>query len=689
MITMKKRKFRVDILTIFSTLLLLTCFTIIVYSYVKNTKAIIQIANHLILRTHTSIAEKLNDYLYPTSLIEVSKAALGDEIIKVSELSELDGIVHMMLNANPQLRNMYVADTQGNIYIENRVPLNPAEYAIIPFIKAQDVPLNTAFISQIIIHDNNKAKLTTQFQGADGKNIKTIKNKSINFDPRSRPWYVGALKNTENYWIGIYSFIGTQQEGITVSSPIKVGKKIVGVMGVDMDIDAVTRFLNAINIGHHSIVFISNAAGKIIAYEGEVISKHEVPDISRISNPIIKAAYFHFKSTQEKNFTFKEDGVDYLAIFTPYAFGTKDTWQIATIAPMNDFIGISRITNYQNVIFSVAMLLLGLLFVLFSSNSISHPIVYLANKTKDIQRLKFEDVIKIKTHIYEVQVLADALNATKRALLSFSKYVPKILVAQLIKSGTIAQLGGERKTITVTFSDIVNFTALSESLPPEIVMLHLSEYLNIVTETIHQFNGNVDKYIGDSVMSFWGAPLEDNYHEQNACYAMLAIRHALSIKNKEWQTSGKPVFLTRIGINTGEAVVGNMGSSDRLNYTVIGDVVNLAARLEGLNKIYGTEIMVTQKIFDLCQRQFLFRPIDIVKIRGKQLMIPIYELMGAIVGPDYLLVTDDQKALANLSRAAYDAYHHQEIDQAIELFKEILKQFPDDGMAKYYLSHVE
>src|SRR5262249_23515961 len=153
-----------------------------------------------------------------------------------------------------------------------------------------------------------------------------------------------------------------------------------------------------------------------------------------------------------------------------------------------------------------------------------------------------------------------------------------------------ARISGQRRELTILFSDIKDFTSISEALRPAEIAAQLSEYLNSVTEAIVEESGTVDKYIGDAVMAFWGAPLELKNHAAAACRAALRAQKRIKELNASWAAEGRPAFCTRIGINTGEVIVGNMGSEQRLNYTVIGDPVNLASRLEGINKNYGTRI---------------------------------------------------------------------------------------------------
>ena len=263
------------------------------------------------------------------------------------------------------------------------------------------------------------------------------------------------------------------------------------------------------------------------------------------------------------------------------------------------------------------------------------------------------------------------------------------MLEKLLHAGTIASVGGERKDISVLFSDIRNFTSVSENVAPEKLMMHVSEYLSVVTNIIHQCSGNVDKFIGDSVMAFWGAPLEDDQHIQHACLAALLCHREICILNEKWRSIDKPVFYTRFGVNTGMAVVGNMGSFDRLNYTAIGDEVNLTARLEQANKVYGTQIIVSEAVYQACHENLLFRPIDIFVAKGRTHATAIYELVAMKTGREDLLATAGQLELCKLTIAAFAAFQGGKMDIAFKLYKEILAKFPEDPVASYYLNRIQ
>jgi adenylate cyclase len=278
--------------------------------------------------------------------------------------------------------------------------------------------------------------------------------------------------------------------------------------------------------------------------------------------------------------------------------------------------------------------------------------------------------------------MRDAISSMQNGLHAFRRYVPAELVRQLISTGEGAQLGGYKKELTVFFSDISGFTSIAELMSPENLMLHLSEYFDELTRILSHHGATVDKYIGDAIMAFWGAPVHDDAHAIRACEASLACQEKLCELNRKWIEQGKSAFFTRIGISTGDTVVGNVGSTERMNYTVMGDNVNMASRLEGANKLYSTRIIVSRRTYEAGSEKFLFRPLGLIAVKGRSEEQEIYELVG-------------RKTEGKTSRAAelceeftrgLNAYLSQSWDEACAIFTVLSAKFPDDLPTLFYLS---
>jgi adenylate cyclase len=263
---------------------------------------------------------------------------------------------------------------------------------------------------------------------------------------------------------------------------------------------------------------------------------------------------------------------------------------------------------------------------------------------------------------------------------AFQYYLTASVVEEMLKNPDKLKLGGEKKDLTVLFSDIRGFTSISEQMTPEGLVKFLNEYLTAMTDVVFKHDGLLDKYIGDAVMAVWGAPLDQPDHARRACLTALDMLDELHCLQKKWSAEGLPALNIGIGINAGPMVVGNMGSNRRFNYTVMGDSVNTGSRLEGLNKTYGTNIIASEMTFEKVREEFLGRELDLVRVKGKDRPVKIYELLSPVK-----TASPDQQALAGSFRDALAEYRKRNWAQARQAFQAVLTQFPQDGPAKLYL----
>jgi adenylate cyclase len=242
------------------------------------------------------------------------------------------------------------------------------------------------------------------------------------------------------------------------------------------------------------------------------------------------------------------------------------------------------------------------------------------------------------------------------------------------------KLGGEKKELTVLFSDVAGFTTISEKLDPEQLVELLNEYLSAMTDIILQHRGNVNKYLGDGIMAIFGAPRGDPAHGTQACLAALACQETLDRLRTEWRARGLPDVSARIGINSGPLIVGNMGSPTRMEYTVMGDTVNLASRLEGAGKYYDARILIGPRTRELTIADVESREVDLLRVKGKHVPVVVYELMGR-KGE----LPPVRQAVLKPYCNGLIAYKQRAFDRAERLFAEALALDPQDGPSKIYL----
>jgi adenylate cyclase len=253
------------------------------------------------------------------------------------------------------------------------------------------------------------------------------------------------------------------------------------------------------------------------------------------------------------------------------------------------------------------------------------------------------------------------------------------LVAHLLKNPELIKPGGHRQRVTVFFADIAGFTTIAEQFPPEETALMLHDVLNAVSEEVIRHHGVIDKYIGDCVMAFWGAPLESSTAGADACRAALASQEALKQVNKGFAARGLGAISLRVGLHTGDAIVGNLGSDRLFDYTVVGDTVNLASRLESANKYFSTRIMISEYTLHSAGEGFAVRELGLIAVKGKQQPVRIYELLGVReTAPPELL-----QWAAEYARAM-ELFYGKHWQAAHGLFEEFLQENPHDGPTALY-----
>jgi len=270
---------------------------------------------------------------------------------------------------------------------------------------------------------------------------------------------------------------------------------------------------------------------------------------------------------------------------------------------------------------------------------------------------------------------------------AFSKYVPSDVVDDLVADPTKLKLGGEKRTVSILFSDVAGFTSMSEVLTPETLVSVLNEYLDEMSDIVFDEKGTLDKYIGDAVMAFWNAPAPVPDHALRCCRTALRMQTRLGQMNEEWKQNGKewPALHIRIGLNTGTPVVGNIGGDKKFQYTALGDAVNLAARLEPACKGYGVAIMIGEATRVEAGDWIQVRELDMLAVYGKAEPVRVYELLGLA---DDKLDEVLEEALGHYEHGL-DAYRRRDFELAVQYFRAALEVCPDDGPSELYLDRSE
>ena len=487
--------------------------------------------------------------------------------------------------------------------------------------------------------------------------------------------------------------------GYTYCSPQSPAAGILaGGVCIDITLGDLALFIGSVKVGETGKAFVADKDFNILAapqatrdsavYVKEGGAKIVLKNITQFENGEIKAAHVamtkKLKKLQKNKkwlktkkpfyFDFKIDGNRYVGLFASFPPYTGLDWQTGVIIPEDEFFYFVRRNTRIVMAASSVLILLAMVLGYIFSRRLARPLSELSAEMDKIQNFELDSDKTIVSSITDVQNMVVSFYKMRQGLRSFGKFVPADIVRQLIEQEGDAHLQGEKRELTIHFSDIEGFTTVSESLKPEELVELLAEYLGEMSRIIAEEKGTVDKYIGDAVMAFWGAPQPVANHAVYAARAALRCQARLVELEQKWQNEGKPVFRARIGLNTGEIIVGNMGSAERLNYTVIGDAVNLASRLEGINKYYGTRIMLGETTHKLVEKEFVTRLLDFVAVKGKNEAIRIYELVGE-------KGKVDAKHLEFIAQfeAAIEAYRKQNWDAAEASLRAALKLKEDEA----------
>ena len=263
---------------------------------------------------------------------------------------------------------------------------------------------------------------------------------------------------------------------------------------------------------------------------------------------------------------------------------------------------------------------------------------------------------------------------------AFSQYLSPTVIDQIVENPDMLQLGGEKREMTPFFSDIQGFSTISEGLTPEELVQLLNEYLTAMCDIVSSYHGTIDKFEGDAIIAFWGAPLELPDHATIACHAAIDMQKKNEEMRKTLREQNRPMLYTRIGMSSGPVVVGNMGSADRMDYTMMGDVVNLAARLEGVNKFYQTFTMIPQSTYELAKDDIDTRQLDIIRVVGKKEPISVYEVLER-----KNQTSSEKSGVVEKYLKALKLYEERNFADASKEFEKVLAIDPDDGPSKTYV----
>jgi adenylate cyclase len=557
---------------------------------------------------------------------------------------------------------------------------------------------DTAIELQEIATDHSKLQIDRyEFFKGDPK-FNSHRSDDTHYSVVDQEWFREAMKSDGPSWLTLTTHPDGERPAVAYAGAIEVNDKRVGVLGIFIELTRVSRFLSQLTIGKSAGAFILDRSGGAIASPD---TEADEVTATKTDDPLFPAAVSAIRQAgsnynpddgQAYRSRVTVDGKIYEAVLTPISF---PGWSLVTVVPESEFLGPVQMT-IRRLLIGLAVLIVaaGLFSVWFAQRLIAAPLIKVVNEIKHVERFDLDMVERHPSRLTEIENLSGAIGDMAQGLAAFRKYIPADLVKRLISEGNKATLGGSVRPMSVMFVDMAGFTGMSERLGDRIIP-KLSHYFDSVSTEIQACGGTIDKFIGDAVMAFWGAPALNADHAVDCCRAALCCQRAVRESGLA-DDAGNPIQI-RIGINSGDMLVGNIGSEVRLNYTVIGDAVNIASRLESANKIYGSVIMIGPETRRLAGDRIVVRELDRLAVYGRAGGLQIYELLamtgeltGELAVPSRWVglyesglasyrARDFAAAMQHFENAITDRKQDQASSIMIERCKQQLERPTDDG----------
>jgi len=664
-------KFSPSIIFIFLVLIIPAFIGLLVFVYIANNKIADSISNKLIERFRIETTLSVRELINPTRRLVNSAASLANINSDFFNNEKSWDYLKSILSQQESSLSAYVGSQDGSFRQVRRVYAGNK-------IQDKEITSDMAYGLRWIAKERTVDSYI--FVNEKGERVGTS-TKATDFDARTRPWFKEAVAKKKTTITDPYIFSTTGLPGVTVSTPFFSKSEIAGVVAADISLDTISKFLTSQSISANSLSIIYDSSGTVIASSVQkdmfkkINNKIELNNISTLSSnlPAYVTALHTINPDPLIIFKHPETGTEYLAVFSSMPEEFEKKWTLLAITPMDDFKGEFKRNNSIILAFGLLLIFTQILLIYLFARKISSPLEIITNSIQNLIDFKNPETKQVQTNIYELSSLASAVKKLSTTITAFTSYIPKDLVNDLLSTGKPIEIGGESRYLTILFTDLKDFSSLSESTPSRELLRRVSLYFEVITQAIKEESGTVDKFIGDAVMAFWGAPLLDNHHAYHASVAAIKAQKRMEQLNARLVSEGKPPLYVRIGIHSDAVLVGNIGSLERLSYTVMGDGVNIASRLEGVNKEYGTQICGSHSLFKEAGERLWMRPIDQITVKGRKSDLIIYEILGTRDGSEETQPSEIQKQICVLSDIAFGFYSRKNFSAAEDAYLNILK----------------
>lgn len=475
-----------------------------------------------------------------------------------------------------------------------------------------------------------------RFLTIDGRELARRDDGPTRFDPRRRPWYRAAVAaGGRQVTVGPYTMATTGQLGLTIA--VEAPDEPGAVIGADLLLETLSQLLSREAVSPRATGYVFDEALRPIVHSDPAMMAALLPQLSArarhaavsLDDPLLPAIRPLLTSARAPGLhRIEAGGETYLLALEPVRGAAELAGTVVAVAaPLSDFTAENRLLVARALAVSFGLIVLGVLSALLVARLVSRSLTQLADDAARIGDLDLESRPAVSSLVTEINTLAGALTTARTAIASFALYVPRELVRKVVAAGRQDPASAERRDVTVLFTDIRDFTTLSEQHAPEEVVALLSDYFELLNRIVEAHDGVIVQYLGDSIYAMWNAPESNPDHVADACRCTLALAEAVAAFNAEGRAAGRPELATRFGLHTGIAVVGSVGASTRRQYTAIGDTINVASRLEGLNKEFGTTVMTSEAVRVAAgDKAFAFRPLGSTRVKGRAAELAVYEL---------------------------------------------------------------
>ncbi|MFM9927416.1 adenylate/guanylate cyclase domain-containing protein [Variovorax sp. H27-G14] len=616
----RSRRFRVDVGTIVSAVALAQSLLLVSLGYWGSQRLVSRIGVSAHKSGHDRTEDKVLAFLLKAESV-VNAVGTAPTLRPAGDQSERTAeLLWTLLQQSPELDSIYVSNEQGQMLMALRYPV-PA---------MRHIELGASFTTetwQYKLPPDAEADVQQRYA------TQRIASYRSSYNPTQRSWYLQASSKQGPIWTQPYVFAAAQELGVTYALPSKrryadSSPQSLVVAG-DVSLGRLSDFVRQFNSAGYG-------DSALLSADARVLARSDTPGVlHRLDAPsgVLGALHAHMvadgtaSSSEDTAFSFAHEGRRYL-VQTSRIPATG--WQLVSWVPEDMLLGDLRRAVLWGLLLALGFLASALFMSLKLSRLVTSPVENLSHIARRIGLLELDNLPREPSRVLEIQHLDQALDDSARSLRAFSKFVPVAVINQLIAEGHAIAPKGSPRRITVMFTDVEGFTSISESLDTDVLVGMLTDYFNLATGIFARHGGVVDKFIGDGIMVLWGAPADLPDAEYQACLAALELHVEMNELNRKWQQEGLPEFRTRVGIHTGTVIAGVLGSNDRLSYTAFGDVINVASRIEGINKQLGTQMLMSEETFaGLAGRLHARRIEELVELRGRQTRMVLYELMTA------------------------------------------------------------